>query len=260
PLADAWGRRKTALSLLFVQFVAAYCTLFSSNYWIFLVLRMILGGSSHTTWLVILIISMEIIPSQKRALIGTLFQMFWKLGFMNLAVLAYFIRDHFYLQLAMSLFNFILLSYFWILPESPRWLLSNGKTAEAKKVLLWIASWNKPPNFSEELLDAKISLYVKNEAKQDGFQEDSKSIGTLLQSVFVSLMKRTKYIFGTPILRKRLMLILYPWMVTGMSYYGIFLSVKLLHIKFAAPMKRQTKKYSHIWAPTALICSPFGYG
>uniref|UniRef100_A0A0K2UUN1 Major facilitator superfamily (MFS) profile domain-containing protein n=1 Tax=Lepeophtheirus salmonis TaxID=72036 RepID=A0A0K2UUN1_LEPSM len=190
---------------------------------------MILGGSSHTTWVVILIISMEIIPSNKRAIIGSLFQMFWKLGFINLALLAYLIRDHFYLQLAMSLFNLIFISYIWILPESPRWLLSRGKVEEAKKYLRWIAIWNKPPGYSDELLDEKIQMFLKNEVKHEQFEEDPSSFTHIVQFILTNTKVRVKYILGKSILRRRLGLIVYPWMVTGMSYYGIFLSVKLLN-------------------------------
>ena len=44
---------------------------------------------------------------------------------------AYFIRDWQPLQLAISIPSLLLLSYYWFIPESPRWLLSvnryNGK-------------------------------------------------------------------------------------------------------------------------------------
>ena len=39
--------------------------------------------------------------------------------------------------------SLLLILYYFFVPESPRWLLENGKTKEAKEVLLRIAGVNK---------------------------------------------------------------------------------------------------------------------
>uniref|UniRef100_A0A803YM54 Solute carrier family 22 member 13 n=1 Tax=Meleagris gallopavo TaxID=9103 RepID=A0A803YM54_MELGA len=73
-------------------------------------------------------------------------------GQLVLAGLSYGIRNWRLLQIAGSAPMFALFFYFWVLPESARWLVTRGKIEEAKKYLKKAASINKrtiPP----ELLD-----------------------------------------------------------------------------------------------------------
>lgn len=47
------------------------------------------------------------------------------------------------LLMALNIPCFLVLSYYWILPESVRWLLSKGKFEEARKVLEKVARVNR---------------------------------------------------------------------------------------------------------------------
>ena len=57
--------------------------------------------------------------------------------------LAYLVRSWWKLQLAFASYSLLLSLYYFFVPESPRWLLENGKIREAKAVLLKIAQVNK---------------------------------------------------------------------------------------------------------------------
>ena len=65
------------------------------------------------------------------------------IGSLILTGLAFWLRSWFKLQLAFAIFSLLLILYYFFVPESPRWLLENGKTEEAKEVLLKIAEINK---------------------------------------------------------------------------------------------------------------------
>ncbi|KAI8432992.1 hypothetical protein MSG28_013874 [Choristoneura fumiferana] len=68
--------------------------------------------------------------------------MMFATGMCLLALLAYAVRDWFHLSLLTSLPFILLYGFFWITPESPRWLVSRGRVAEAEKVLITIARRN----------------------------------------------------------------------------------------------------------------------
>ncbi|CAH2097929.1 unnamed protein product [Euphydryas editha] len=63
-------------------------------------------------------------------------------GMCLLALLAYLLRDWFYLSLATSLPFILLFGYYWLIPESPRWLVGRGRVADAEKVLRNLAKRN----------------------------------------------------------------------------------------------------------------------
>lgn len=89
---------------------------------------------------------MEIVGTKWRAAITVLYQIPFSLGHMSLAGLAFLFRHWQHLQMAITLPSIILLSYWWIVPESPRWLLAFGKQRAACKILQKAANINKIHN------------------------------------------------------------------------------------------------------------------
>lgn len=58
----------------------------------------------------------------------------WALGYGILPILAFFIKDWFHLQIAMSIpLPFFVICY-WFLPECPRWLYAKGKMEEFEEI------------------------------------------------------------------------------------------------------------------------------
>lgn len=94
----------------------------------------------------------EVIGPSWRGLAGNLFCLPFALGYMVLPGVAYFLRDWRTLQLVLSVPSILQLVVYWLLPESPRWLLRKGRTVQAEKILRNMAKWNNrkrmiPSNF-----------------------------------------------------------------------------------------------------------------
>ncbi|XP_054336362.1 solute carrier family 22 member 14 isoform X2 [Pongo pygmaeus] len=103
-----------------------------------------LGLCTATEWLV----------GEHRAHAIILEHCFFAVGAMLLTGIAYSLPHWRLLFLVGGILAIPLISYIWILPESPRWLMMKGKVKEAKQVLCYAASVNKktiPSNLLDEL-------------------------------------------------------------------------------------------------------------
>uniref|UniRef100_A0A8B9P0Z8 Solute carrier family 22 member 13 n=1 Tax=Apteryx owenii TaxID=8824 RepID=A0A8B9P0Z8_APTOW len=121
------------------------------------------------------------------------------IGQMLLAGLSYSIRNWRLLEIAGSAPLFALFFYFWVLPESARWLMTKGRVEEAKKVLQKAASINKrtiPPGLLEQL---KPEAKTKSGSIMDLFRKKHLLKVTLIMSC--------------------------TWFVNGLVYYGLSLNV-----------------------------------
>lgn len=104
------------------------------------------------------VITMEIIGKKYREVMSVVYQIPFNLGHFTLAIFGYFIRDWRTLQFALSIPSIILISYYWLVPESPRWLFTVGRLDEASKILTKAAKMNKLPT---EKINAELEAASK---------------------------------------------------------------------------------------------------
>ncbi|XP_035665062.1 organic cation transporter protein-like [Branchiostoma floridae] len=141
--SDRFGRRPTVVACIVIQLISGLAAAFTTDYVTFLVLRLLAGGAANGAFYVGLTLGIEVVGSSKRNVVGMTISSSWNPGAVFLAGLAYFLRDWWSLQLAVSLMSVPLLSYWWLLPESPRWLLSNNRIKEAKISIQKAAKFNR---------------------------------------------------------------------------------------------------------------------
>ena len=121
--------------------------------------------------------------------------------------LAYLLRSWWKLQLAFSTFSLLLSLYYFFVPESPRWLLENGRIREAKGVLLNIAKVNKT-DIEETQFHAHFEELERRLSKQTELDsnENNKSTSKLkeVRDLFSNVLTNREYLF-------RLVLMIVPW-------------------------------------------------
>lgn len=87
-----------------------------------------------------------------------LFEQFWSIGVILLPLMSTWWESWATVYVAISLpVICIILLYYWI-PDSPRWLLKQGRVDEAMKVLLDAAKFNKKTDFVVEDLEKQLQL------------------------------------------------------------------------------------------------------
>merc|ERR1711874_3989 len=219
--SDKFGRRPSILVAALIQIVSSVVAAFSPNYIMFIFFRFIIAFSVSGVFECAFVLVMEIVSPELRTPFGIMTQFPFAIGVCILPLVAYFIRDWNHLQLAISLPCLVLTSYYWFMPESPRWLIQARKFTEAKAVLTEAAKENgKNIPDSAEFLEMIKSLDEKKDPV-----EASTEPSTLAEK-FASAFTEIKLLFATPQMRKRTITVFITWLVIAMVYYGLSFNSK----------------------------------
>ncbi|KAG8123662.1 putative Solute carrier family 22 member 3-like protein [Naja naja] len=144
----------------------------------------------------------ELVGSNHRRVVGIVIQMFFTLGVVILPGIAYVIPTWQGIQLVTTLPNFLFLLYYWLIPESPRWLITRKKAKKALQIMQSVAKENGqslPVHFSE--------ITVSDE------EVSNPSLFDLVR---------------TPQMRKFTLILMYAWFTSAVVYQGLVLRLGLI--------------------------------
>jgi MFS transporter, putative metabolite:H+ symporter len=141
-IADVYGRRKVFILTVLNFSIASGVLAFTPDHgWIYLsVFRFFVGFGVGGLYCVDLPLVQEFVPARMRGFIGGLVTVFIPLGVMIASSFAAFAtgyidwRGLFIVGLAPALFTLVVRS--WV-PESPHWLMSQGRREEARQSVAW---------------------------------------------------------------------------------------------------------------------------
>ncbi|KAF4098117.1 organic cation/carnitine transporter 2-like [Onychostoma macrolepis] len=140
-MSDRFGRKIVLFVTMGIQTVFTFIQVFSPSWLIFCLLFFIVGMGQISNYVAAFVLGMEILSPSIRDLFSTLgVCLFFSIGYMMLPLAAYFLRDWRMLLLALTIPGFFYVPLWWFIPESPRWLVSQGRVDEAE-VILRKAAW-----------------------------------------------------------------------------------------------------------------------
>ncbi|NWS70463.1 S22A3 protein, partial [Crotophaga sulcirostris] len=199
--ADRYGRILIYLLSCLGVGICGIIVAFAPNFTVFLIFRFLQGVFSKGTWMTCYVIVTEIVGSDQR-IVGIVIQMFFTLGIMILPGIAYLIPTWQGIQLAISLPNFLFLLYYWMVPESPRWLLTRKKGEKALKIMHNIAKHNGKylsPHYAE--------ITISNEEVSN--------------PSFLDLVR-------TPRMRRYTLILMYAWFTSALIYQGLVMRLGIV--------------------------------
>ncbi|XP_047424654.1 solute carrier family 22 member 13-like [Mugil cephalus] len=199
-IADRFGRRFAILLSLFLLLLSAMSTALSPNIYVYMVLKFFCGSSSVVMMMNTSVMGLEWSTPSRSVLCTILITCSFSFGLMLLSGVAYLIHNWRILQLVLfSPLVIVLVIFYWYVPESARWLATQGRIKEAQKELERVAMINgtKVP---EDLLH-KLKMESRPESRS------------------------TLDIFRISYLRKRTLIMAFNWFATSMVYYGLSLNV-----------------------------------
>jgi hypothetical protein len=139
PLADKWGRRPITLIGLLVIAVCGVCSAFASNLIMLLFFQFFVGVGVGSMAIPFDLFA-ELLPSQSRGTFLVYLQSFFSIGATFVVAMAWLVLPSWgwrqlVLFTTLPVLVSLVLSFFY-LPESPRWLLCQGRGTEARQVLI----------------------------------------------------------------------------------------------------------------------------
>uniref|UniRef100_A0A8C7WUF3 Solute carrier family 22 member 3 n=1 Tax=Oryzias sinensis TaxID=183150 RepID=A0A8C7WUF3_9TELE len=175
-LADRSGSKMSFLMSALMNAVAGILVAVSPNYTSLLVFRSLSGFGVKGGWMAGQVLITEMVGVEFRRTVGVLYQMFFSVGLLILPLLAFFITDWRWLQLAITAPYVLFLSSYRFIPESPRWLLSQNKKSQVVKITESIAKENR------RVLSKNIEVHGDLPcSSQQHKQENSARRSTILQ-------------------------------------------------------------------------------
>ncbi|KPJ15486.1 Solute carrier family 22 member 5 [Papilio machaon] len=152
-LSDRYGRKNTFLFSITALIAFGFAIPFAPDYITFTVLRFFLGVATAGTMVVSFVLIMETAGPNFREILGCFFQIPFIIGHMSVPLFAYFFRSWDTYCLALAIPPVVYFGYFFLLTESPRWLVSVGRVKEATVIVKRACEMNNlPTNKVEESL------------------------------------------------------------------------------------------------------------
>ncbi|XP_038143404.1 solute carrier family 22 member 15 isoform X1 [Cyprinodon tularosa] len=201
PLSDKIGRRPVYLTGLLLEVIFGYVTAMAPSYEVFAASRLLVGLMNGGIGLVCFVLTQEYVGKSYWAMTGTLNSMIFAVGIALFGALGYFIRPWRTLAMVANSSGVLFFLMSVTLPESPRWLYSQGQTERAEEVLLYMAARNGSK--ASHLMLQRVGAAKPGSPVRNG--------GGVLQLVL------------HPVLRLRTMVLMYVWYACSLVYYGLTL-------------------------------------
>uniref|UniRef100_T1JCC0 Major facilitator superfamily (MFS) profile domain-containing protein n=1 Tax=Strigamia maritima TaxID=126957 RepID=T1JCC0_STRMM len=167
-ISDRFGRRKALLISQALFCISSILASFAPGYVTFIFGRFLTGVSAPGIFGCAFVLITEIVDTKWRAMIGVYYQLPFGIGYATLPAIAYLLRERQELQLALSIPSIVILLSYWVIPESPRWLITKNRFEEALQVLHKCAKTNKrvlPPD--NEVMQIMKEMQKKEEASRN---------------------------------------------------------------------------------------------
>ncbi|XP_071534074.1 solute carrier family 22 member 3-like [Panulirus ornatus] len=219
-VADRWGRIPTTVFSNLLAAIIGIASAFSSSFIMFIVSRFLIGFIYEQHYTIGFILMLEYVGPKYRTLVSNLPSVFYIGTNCVLPWLAWAVADWKMYTIVIHVPLLLSLSFIWIIPESARWLLGQGRVEETLNIIKRAAEVNQRSLSPDVIRDIKVFSAQRTDIK--------KSSGVL------DLMR-------SRVLRKRFILLCVMWSVSNLAYdahlrntentgYNVFLSFTIASV------------------------------
>lgn len=221
-IADKWGRRTAFFAILFFEVIFSIATSFSPNYVIYTALRTVNGLFFPAIYQIPFILALELMGPRYRTFAGMVICMFFASAMSLLALLGYLLRNWFTLSLATSVPFVLLFSYYWIIPESPRWLLSKNRIDEAEVIVQRMAKINGKTVPSNFLRKMEVEILRRQGIACNGTNSGDNDTPEASDEERLPPTAATPMdLIRNPNIRKKFFILAFDWVANAVVYNGL---------------------------------------
>mmetsp|Transcript_33 Transcript_33/g.78 ORF Transcript_33/g.78 Transcript_33/m.78 type:complete len:487 (+) Transcript_33:81-1541(+) len=221
PCADLFGRRGVFVTSVILGVVGGLISAVAPNLTVLVMARMLVNFGLGGTIVVDFALFSEFLPTQARGRMMILMSCFWAVGQLLECLLAWSLLPTFGWRvfMAASAVPSLLAAFLrpWM-PESARWLLTQGRTEEATEIMHAIGE-----ECGEDCIPVGAMLYLGAESTQD----INKPGGQLVSECWTMLSR----LLSPPLLRTTLGMVCYAWALEMSSYIATTLMPTLFEAK-----------------------------
>lgn len=205
-LSDRIGRKPVFMLTVCVATVFGLTSILVTNFIAFAVLRLVNASVMPQIFQLPYIILLELVGPKQRTLMLGVCCIAWTVGLCILPLVAYLARSWILLGLISSACAIPNLFYYKLIPESPRWLLSQNRVKETMAILNRIAKSNgvePPEDLASDLLKVQKKIAQEKEvAAASSFD-----------------------LFRKARIRRNIIIITVSWVANSCAYYGLHINV-----------------------------------
>uniref|UniRef100_A0A8C6U4Y4 Solute carrier family 22 member 6 n=1 Tax=Neogobius melanostomus TaxID=47308 RepID=A0A8C6U4Y4_9GOBI len=205
-LSDRFGRKKMLLLSYIVSTTFGFASAYSNHFAAFAVMRFFTGCGLAGISIITIVLCVEWVDIKHRTLMTVLMSLDWSLGVMILPLIGHFVTDWRGLIIATTSPLFVAMICWWWVPESARWLLSNGKVHSAHYYLSMCTKVNHREEFMAKIKPEVLTNVVLVEDENRKYS-------------YVDLVR-------TPRMRRLTLFTGVVWFGLASSYYGISLNIE----------------------------------
>ncbi|XP_019952542.1 organic cation/carnitine transporter 2-like [Paralichthys olivaceus] len=216
-LSDRYGRKIVLFVTMAVQTVFALITVASPSWPVFCALFFVVGLGHISNYVSAFVLGTEILGPRVRTIFSTMgVSVFFGAGYMLLPLVGFFIRNWRMLILTLNLPGLLCFPLWWFIPESPRWLLSQGRVEEAEAIVRDAARKNK--------IEPPPVIFSPPQYKRQSKERTTHNICDLLRSRNIRGISLTLWLVWNTLTIGYFALSLNTVNLHGNAYFNCFLS------------------------------------
>ncbi|XP_053378644.1 organic cation transporter protein-like [Mercenaria mercenaria] len=234
-LSDRYGRKRIHIICHVIIFAVALATAFVPNFTLFAIMRMLTGAFQQLLIGTLSLLLIEMVPTETRGTIEVCSLLFWTTGIAIVTPVAYIFRNLSwrYLQICLACLSSWSLIEWWLIDESLRWLIANGRIKDAKAVIHRACKTNKKnyddvvsvSGFREFELRYETKIDVSKGAtatpltdmeKEETGENEEKEDLSVKQYTVIDLVKSKRLFISS-------LIMWLAWTTNSITYYGIML-------------------------------------